>query len=677
MRDRNLPDRRDLDDRMAANIGEWKNPDSPDRPPSGNGGPGVGPPGANGGGTSADGGGGGAGGGVSEGPEVSSGSGPTTPPGKAGPPGNSPEAESIVDGIARRTTSDGARSLQEEQVGALAEYEDHFPRSVASQSSTPLGELLAHYRVAADAPAFTRVAEMNVARASSFTMLRGFSKVGGVLIGREPKGTADIRDIRWTITGRDVNIALVDAAGKEFWFGPFDTSLVHQALAYAADGRPVAVTMTIARPVAGLKIFLHPALIDTPLGCRVQQLDRLVDTYAGDKKQLPERGEITEQYLGQVAVYNAALAKRMEAVSEKLSPDSDWKPAARQMAADYASEAEKGLHEPNLFSESSIMRRKPEFFEPALLKTMKSCRKDNLDAFEVCVLDTYRASRFVREFKKDYLRTWSYEAATIEPWSGVRERDYQVSNNLDFLKAPTGMTVADRLWPFDFMVQIAFTSPAVNLSEKQQQEVYVDREPVEFTEIQNKIEQLVDDGIHRDHFDAQFKDLRDFAVLQRLFRAALDGNLGDKFPALKLAQLTNKTADSTPYFHTRRWNSSSRTAFDHWARQAYLVNDGQRWMQEAREKLPLCANSVSAVYEGKGPSNLTSACNFAEYNQRAAEACPDPGQNSAACSWRKFMILAHREVTEAAFGVMDDERQSSPTAECPPLASSDVASERR
>jgi len=674
MHDRNMPDRRDLDERVATATGEWKDPDSRDHPPFGSGGPSNWPSDGNGGGPPHGPGAGGPGG-----PSHGSGGGsiPGAPgsssaysasPSKSGSSGASPTAEAIVDDIAKATTRDGARSLQEEQVGALAEYEDHFPRSVASQASTPMGQLLAHYRVAEDASAFARVAEMDVARASSFTMLRGFSKVGGVLIGREPKGVADIRDIYWTVGGRNVKIKLVDVAGKQSWFGPFDISLVHQSLAYAADGRPVAVTMTIARPVNGLKIFLNPALVDTPLGCRVQELDRLVDTYAGTDHQLPERSAITEQYLEQVSAYNVALAKRMEAVSEKLSSDSGWKQAAEEIIAENAQYAEKGLAQPELFSQNSILRRKPEFFEPSLIKTMKSCRKDNLANFESCVLETYRDSRFVREFKKEYLRTWSYEPASIEPWSGVRERDYQIGNDLGFLQPPGDATVAGQLWPFDFMVQIAFTSPAVNLPEKQQ-EVYVDRQPVEFTQIQDKIERLVDDGINRDHFASQFKDLRDFAVLQRLFRAALNGNLGEKFPTLKLAQLTKDTANATPYFHTHRWNSSSFPAFEHWAQQAFWSkDDGQNWIKEARAKLPLCAASVSAAYKGADSSDISSTCDFAQYRDSAAEACPDLAQNSSGCSWRKFMILARREITEAAFGVLDDERNSPSVAACPPLS---------
>jgi len=284
------------------------------------------------------------------------------------------------------------------------------------------------------------------------------------------------------------------------------------------------------------------------------------------------------------------------------------------------------------------------------------------------VLETYRNSRFVRELKKDYLRTWTYEPVTIEPWSGVREREYKIGDDLGFLRAPTGGSVADRLWPFDFMVQIAFTSAAVNLPEKQQ-EVYVDRQPVEFTAIQDKIERLVDDGMHHDHFDSQFTDLRDFAVLQRLFRAALSGNLGENFPTLKLAQLTKETANATPFFYTRRWNSSSRQALDYWAQRAYYAPPSDGWMQQARTKVPICVRSMQAAYQGKGSPELSSSCDFTEYNVAAAQACPDPGKGSSACSWREFLLYAHREVTEAAFGVLDDDRRSASAADCPPLTS--------
>ena len=280
--DRQLPDIADFDRRTATNSGAWRPPEGAAGPPFGAGASGE---------ARSPRGGGGAGGGY-----------PDRGPSKASDPTGA-ETNPVIRDVARQATREGQYSLREEAIEALAQYEDHFPRSIASQSRTPLARTLERFRLPADAAQFTRLAEVKVARAGSFSMLRGFSRVGGVLIGEDPDNlneNADIRTLRWRIAGRQVTIAFGDAAGRVQELGPYDQSLVHQALAYAADGRPVAVTMTEARPLRQLKIHLNPSLVDTPLGCRVTQLDRLVDQYAGS--QLPQRAEITERYAEQFAV---------------------------------------------------------------------------------------------------------------------------------------------------------------------------------------------------------------------------------------------------------------------------------------------------------------------------------------------------------------------------------------
>jgi hypothetical protein len=667
MHDGELPDRHDLAERMAASPGDWKDPDAPD-----GGGTGSGP----------DSGAGPASGPDRDHPHVPSpnkpGSGDVTTasghdpapgptPNKSAPLGGSAEAQDMLNTIATRATEGGA-SLAEEQVSALARYEDNFPRSVASQASTPLGRFLSAHTAPEDVPALTRMTAMNVERASSFTMLRGFSKVGGVLIGRDPEGSADMRDITWSETGRDVKIALVDAKGKQSWFGPYDMSMVHQALAYAADGRPVAVTMTLARPVPDLKVFLHPALLDTPLGCRVQELDRLVDTFADDT-DLPDRGKIGDRYLQQVAVYNVALAKRTQVVSDKAD-NSSLKQFANDIEKGFGDSAAQGLQQPDLLSHDNIFRRKPEFFDPSLVKTLKSCQDGSLNKFEQCVLDTYQSSRAAREVKDDELRRWMIEPTSIEPWSGVRERAYSVDNDLSFLKPPTGSSPQDRVWPFDFIVQVAFTSAAINLPEKQQ-EVYVDRRPVEFDQIQGRIEELVSAGIDRKGFRPQFKDLQDFTILQRLFRAALDGNLGPQFPVMKLAQLTGATAGKAPYFHTRRWNSSRLEGFALTAQNASRVGDSaQPWIERARLKLPLCQAALAASLSGKS-ADLSSACDFKEFKSSAIAACPNSEQETPGCKWADVVFgsenLPAIAKIESAFGVISDDRLSTAGTDCPAL----------
>jgi hypothetical protein len=346
--------------------------------------------------------------------------------------------------------------------------------------------------------------------------------------------------------------------------------------------------------------------------------------------------------------------------------------AAQAIIGRYEQAAAGGLKQAGLFADASILRRKPEFFDPSLMRTARSCQKPDVAAFETCVLESYRDSRVVREFKLDVLRTWPFDPAGMEPWSGVRERPYTVRGDLAFLKPPPGNTVQDRLWPFDFMVQIAFTSAAVNLPEKEM-EKYVDRKPIEFDAIQGRIEDLVGKGIDDHGFRGQFEDLRNFAVLQRLFRAGLKGNLGSRFPVLKLAELTKLTAGAAPYFHTRRWNSSLVARMLRLTEEASLPqNTPEAWMKRAAVRLPLCRASLAAAIRNNRDSGGAAACDFGAFEEAAQASCPNRASaESAGCVWASLVdfgkALPQIEPDEIAFGVLDDERQND-SSDCPPLA---------
>ena len=125
-------------------------------------------------------------------------------------------------------------------------------------------------------------------RARSFVSLRGFSRVGGVLIGQDPKpGLAlDIRGFAWKLDGQYVSLSLTDAKGHETVFGPFRAGIVNLALSYASDGRALTATMTKAEPLEELRILLHPALVDTGVGCRAIEIDRFVDEASTDASSL-------------------------------------------------------------------------------------------------------------------------------------------------------------------------------------------------------------------------------------------------------------------------------------------------------------------------------------------------------------------------------------------------------
>ena len=663
-----MPEPDEFRDHMASSSGSWRDPDQPPASTGGGGGGGFGGPGST---PPNDGTPSGAGNASTVEPESPTSGGAANGLRSVATAQNR-EAQEIIRDIAKEETENGRYSLPEEAVDALAEYNDHFPQSVAQEAESALGRTLQTYRVASDVGEFAQVAELKVARAASFSMLRGFSRVGGVLIGESPEnpqGHADVRDITWQVSGRAVTISFKDGSGRMSSFGPFDISIVHQALAYAADGRPVAVTMTTARPLPQLKIHLHPSLLDTPLGCRVEQLDRLVDTYAG--RQLPERGQITEKYEEQLAVYNVAWAERLlllaNAIGEQGNRLKERADSIIQADRDLAS---LGLKQAGLVDVSSIFKRKPEFFDPAIVSATGSCKQDKLDAFRHCISDQFHSSSAFENRDKDSLGRWFYGHASFMPWSGVRERKFRITNDLSFLRKPDG-TSTDQLWPFDFIVQIAFTSPAVNLPEKTR-DGYVDQRPVEFDEIKPQIQRLVAEGIQRDGFQPMFDELKQFAVLQRMFRMALKGYLGKQFPAEKLVSLTQETAGAIPYFHTLRWNSSVTSQIEYHLQSAVQSDHTAAWMIEASNQARICSATLARVGVRPLPPEAAQACNLARFERLASSSCPDPENNRApSCRWKtatsELKVLPDYWREEFAFGVLKDQMQSGGDYRCPSL----------
>ncbi len=91
--------------------------------------------------------------------------------------------------------------------------------------------------------------------------------VGGVVFGRPPENpmdALDFRDITWTTSNQTILLHLDRGDGQRITIGPFDRQIIHQALAYAADGRKVPATVLNTSPLSDQKVTIHPALLDTP-----------------------------------------------------------------------------------------------------------------------------------------------------------------------------------------------------------------------------------------------------------------------------------------------------------------------------------------------------------------------------------------------------------------------------
>lgn len=600
-------------------------------------------------------------------------------PGSTPSSGSASHASDVIDDIARAATRNGQVSLQERSIEALADYEDHFPRTAAGQSRTRFGQTMTRYLAAADKPEFERMALVRATRARSFTMLRGFSRIGGVLIGTgpdNPTGTLDLRDIGWSIEKDRVTLSLKTGAGEAIAVGSYDRAIVHQALAYAADGRPVAVTMTTARPLSQLKIHLHPALLDTPLGCQVIELDRLVDTHAGN--QFQPREELTAQYVQQEQLYRFAWASRVNGFGSHMGSDSELRTAGTQMV-------QQGLRDPAVsqalenFTTAdgprSIFRRKPEFFDTDLVGAVRTCAVNRAPAeFGRCIEARF-ASRISEARSESIASRWFSAPASFTPWSGVRERSFRLDRGLSFVRDHKG---ADPLLhPFRFMVQLAFTSPAIGAANPDE---YVDDHPLEFDELEGQIEDLVRAGVTARRQGPMFESLRSFTLLQRLFRVLLEGQGGTAFPVGKLAGLEAATAGSVRYVHTRRWNGSDGQRFDdsllHVLEQPPVPSEPS-WVQSARMAGHRCAAKLpEAAASTLSDAAWQQACNFDQILQPALAACRASKGQGSSCTWARLANLAPEmpriRKYERAFGVTEDERleaRSSCSAIVPPARS--------
>lgn len=410
-------------------------------------------------------------------------------------------------------------------------------------------------------------------RARSFSFLRGFSRIGGVLIGQEPSDVSknnpsklNFTDLKWEMKENKLNLILINGDGNQIRSRSFRPSVVYRALSYASDGRATTATMINATPLLDLKILLHPTLIDTPMGYRMIELDRFVDIYSTKNSELKKsREEATLRLISQKFLYKFAWAERLSVLFADQSDRESMMIAERinKILIDdelrkYAAIALRDTQSINDPSKSPLSVKK-EFFDKDLVKILASMPSgSSLEKLGEAVRQEARKQwdniKYSGEAEKEKLmKKWLSSNPEFDVWSGVREKNFTTNTVNFFVSDGTEIPM-----PFDFMLQVAFTTPP-SLVDESTAENYNDVQPWEFPLLRDQIQSTVLEEIKKDARSKEIlDDASEFTMLQRLFRMALNGQLGENFPVERLIELSNMMAENTKenYYRTLRWNAN-------------------------------------------------------------------------------------------------------------------------
>ena len=438
---------------------------------------------------------------------------------------------------------------------ALASFDDYFPGKLAMEIATPMAEAMKSVSsLGGESSSASHTKTKNsFTRARSYGKLRGFSRIGGVLLGRMPSDNIaelDISDVKWNRVEDKLQIVLVQKDGKEIDLGLFNPAIVNLALAYASDGRATTVTMVTAEPLPDLKILLHPTLIDSGLGCQAIELDRIVDMTTSNNFSLNfKRGYENNKISNFEKLYKYSWALRLQSVTKN---DLELQQALGQILT-YAKEIIKNskIDFPSISKSINFdfANKKTAFFDKSLIQNMTKCINDV--SFSSCIENEnrYMSIRGQSDFY-ELVNPIPQRIKTIE-WSGVREQEYQIDKNFDFLK----LAKHDELWPLRFMVQRVFISEATLAKNPSE---YVD-EPWEYLEINKMLLTTISKSLKLDKKTKTVIDnMREFTVIQRLFRLLLDDGIETNFSLKKLIELSNDTVkDVNLNVRTSRWNANS------------------------------------------------------------------------------------------------------------------------
>jgi len=508
----------------------------------------------------------------------------------------------------------GRESLRTGGTDVLASFEDYFPGYDGADRKTTQAKVQSRYNPSSSKPSFPANSKLRAStvRARSFHRLRGFSRVGGVLIGRPPLEHDSIlpaTDLRWEGVDGDSRLALtiVREGHSDIDLGLFDPELIGLALAYSADGRPTTVTMVTAAPLTELKILIHPTLEDTGIGCLATRLDQMVDETTSGQVFLKELRDRTLRTIEkQHAFYSFSWAVRAKFLSsgdskpstlmlKQIGLDEMITRVVQEKLLSNFELANQALASPS--DERKFMHIKSAFYDADLLASMEACvESTDLDSYLSCLTSKIEP---LADSYDEQLR-WAAPPPEYQPWSGVREAGYSLHESFDFAR----WTPETNRFPIEFTYQLAFTTPPFlvqsskpwYVDDNESRKSYSDINPWEFTSYKEQINEAI---LKKYHGDAEYRrilsDMSNFVILQRIFRLALDGKFGEEFQVANLAKLSEIVASSIRPSATRRWLSRAGQIEAIFVGRANQLLENVPNKDETKKVLSACSHLVEST----------------------------------------------------------------------------------
>lgn len=372
--------------------------------------------------------------------------------------------------------------------------------------------------------------------------------------------------------------------------GNFTAAVVNQALRYAADERVVATTITPGdEKVIRRVTYLHPALVDTPMGCRVIEADRFVDTFSFDQ------GTSFDRRLSNISQDRIALSKflRFSAFAERIAEaTSNGSQCPIDKINDIVTKNKLG----NITVSSTLDTVIQKFVSEDMAKPSGANNFLRIAYNCANVPQTDTASCLCKNANDLANKYWFPEDHT----SQFREKPVQLSNDLAWLKqSKDGFAHIDLWLHTTFALRersynssgIADESTATAMNFKDSQLSLLKK-----VIVGDLLEPYLKQKLNSPSYEHFVRPLEDFVIVQRLIRAALNGQLSDQFPIEKLVKLQYDTRSFVPYQPTIRWEAhqGKEIALIQLLKEIdekavkYLINAEEDAFNRYQNKMPRC-----------------------------------------------------------------------------------------